>query len=228
MIVPRPARMTLRVHAFLPASFANGPGCRAVVWTQGCSLKCPGCFNPASHAFGGGSSVSVLELAARIRAQGRQIEGVTISGGEPLLQWAAVTELLRQIKTSTELSVLLLTGFTWEEVLAMPTATAGVTATAAVTAGVTATATRPAETGVPGLSVPPAGLLGCVDVLIAGRYDRRRHLAHGLRGSDNKTVHLLTDRYSADDLDHVPSSEAIVEPDGQVVVTGMNPLQFTQ
>ena len=41
--------MTLRLHAFLPRSRANGPGWRSVVWVQGCSLGCPGCFNPQTH-----------------------------------------------------------------------------------------------------------------------------------------------------------------------------------
>ncbi len=41
--------MTLRLHAFLPRSRANGPGWRSVVWVQGCSLGCAGCFNPQTH-----------------------------------------------------------------------------------------------------------------------------------------------------------------------------------
>ncbi|NJO00209.1 MAG: 4Fe-4S cluster-binding domain-containing protein, partial [Anaerolineales bacterium] len=36
----------LRLHQFLPQSRVNGPGLRAVLWVQGCSLGCPGCFNP--------------------------------------------------------------------------------------------------------------------------------------------------------------------------------------
>ena len=41
------------VHAIMPASRANGPGLRCVVFVQGCNLNCPGCFNPWSHAFHG-------------------------------------------------------------------------------------------------------------------------------------------------------------------------------
>jgi len=40
----------LNVHAILPSSCANGPGVRAVVWTQGCSRQCPGCRNPLTHS----------------------------------------------------------------------------------------------------------------------------------------------------------------------------------
>ena len=56
----------LRLHAFLPRSRANGPGVRAVIWVQGCSLGCPGCFNPQTHAFSGGEVVTVEELFERI------------------------------------------------------------------------------------------------------------------------------------------------------------------
>ena len=39
------------VHSVLPRSAANGPGERAVVWFQGCDLRCPGCWNESTHAF---------------------------------------------------------------------------------------------------------------------------------------------------------------------------------
>ena len=39
------------VHSMLPRSVVNGPGERAVIWFQGCDLRCRGCFNPASHPF---------------------------------------------------------------------------------------------------------------------------------------------------------------------------------
>ena len=41
------------LHAFVPASRANGPGLRAVVYVQGCSLQCAGCWNPDTHKFRG-------------------------------------------------------------------------------------------------------------------------------------------------------------------------------
>ena len=40
----------LNLHALLPRSRANGPGVRLVLWFQGCTLGCPGCFNPTTHA----------------------------------------------------------------------------------------------------------------------------------------------------------------------------------
>lgn len=38
-----------RLHAVVPRSAANGPGVRYVVWSQGCALACPGCFNPETR-----------------------------------------------------------------------------------------------------------------------------------------------------------------------------------
>ena len=104
--------MDLRVHAFLPASYANGPGRRAVVWVQGCTLGCTGCFNPESHP-GGGEPVPVDDLCARILALG--VEGVTLTGGEPLQQPDAVAALLARFRTESDLSVVLFTGYTWRE-----------------------------------------------------------------------------------------------------------------
>ena len=74
---------TLRLHGFEPCSAANGPGRRAVLWVQGCTLACPGCFNPRTHDRSG-DQVGVDELFSRIDQLGDRIEGVTVSGGEPL------------------------------------------------------------------------------------------------------------------------------------------------
>src|SRR5438045_2768327 len=96
----------LRLHQFLPASRANGPGRRAVLWFQGCSLNCPGCFNPQTHAFSGGEGVTVEEMVARLVGLGDSIEGVTLSGGEPFQHRLAVLSLLSQLRAETKLGVL--------------------------------------------------------------------------------------------------------------------------
>jgi anaerobic ribonucleoside-triphosphate reductase activating protein len=114
----------LRLHAFEPASRANGPGRRAVLWTKGCSLSCPGCFNPETHPFAGGELVDVGELAERVLALGDSIEGVTVSGGEPLQQRPALLAFLRRLREQTRLSVLVFTGFSWDEVRRFPEAEA--------------------------------------------------------------------------------------------------------
>lgn len=105
---------SLRVHAFLPCSRANGPGRRAVLWTQGCSLGCPGCFNPETHPFSG-SLVPVDEVYEWIVAS-PAIEGVTLSGGEPLQQRPALRALLQRVRTETDLSVVLFSGYSLDEI----------------------------------------------------------------------------------------------------------------
>ncbi len=110
----------LRVHHFLPLSYTNGPGARAALWLQGCSLGCPGCFNPNTHPFEGGELISVEKVLELILAVRKTIEGITISGGEPLQQQQALIALLKLIRARSELSVLLFSGFTWQEIQRFP------------------------------------------------------------------------------------------------------------
>ncbi|WP_322510099.1 4Fe-4S single cluster domain-containing protein [Anaerolinea sp.] len=106
----------LRIHAILPESVANGPGNRTVIWVQGCSLGCTGCFNPQTHSFHQGIRVNPLELAQEILSQQTPIEGITLTGGEPLFQIEALESLLSTLRANSSLSVILLTGFEWDEI----------------------------------------------------------------------------------------------------------------
>lgn len=108
----------LRVHDFMPRSRANGPGVRAVLWLQGCSLGCPGCFNPDTHPRDTGERVAVDELVTRVADLCPGIEGLTVSGGEPLEQARPLGALLERLRRETPLSIILFTGFTWNEVTA--------------------------------------------------------------------------------------------------------------
>ena len=114
-IEPARSNAALRVHAIWPNSRANGPGRRFVIWVQGCSLGCPGCFNPETHAFNDGTLIPIPELFAQIEACGDSIEGITVSGGEPFQQIEGVAELLRAVKAHTDLSVIVFTGFDQDE-----------------------------------------------------------------------------------------------------------------
>jgi len=109
----------LRVHRLIERARANGPGLRAALWFQGCSLGCPGCFNPETHPFHAGELVAVDELARSIIAI-PDIEGASILGGEPLQQRRGVLALLRTLRDRSDLSILLFTGFTIEEIRRMP------------------------------------------------------------------------------------------------------------
>src|SRR6185503_15645618 len=90
----------LKLHAMLPQSRANGPGTRFVIWFQGCTLACPKCFNPITHPDAPKLSITIEGLIAQIKSVEAQIEGLTISGGEPLQQAAGLLGLLRQLRTA--------------------------------------------------------------------------------------------------------------------------------
>lgn len=110
--------MTLRLHSLMECSTVNGPGRRAVIWTQGCSLRCSGCWNPQTHnpQFGFERKVpEIVEWIAKLIRENR-VEGLTISGGEPIEQAPAVLELLHQLKAAAPaLSVGLFSGYSERE-----------------------------------------------------------------------------------------------------------------
>jgi anaerobic ribonucleoside-triphosphate reductase activating protein len=64
-------------------------------------------------------------------------------------------------------------------------------------------------------------IMGCVDVLLAGRYVAERRVAHGLLGSDKQTIHLLSPRHTLVEVAATPEAEAIILPDGRVVFSGI-------
>jgi anaerobic ribonucleoside-triphosphate reductase activating protein len=90
---------------------------RAVVWFQGPTLGCPGCFNPATHDPLGGYETDTRASAAQILTLYLydKIEVISISGGEPLQQPEALLDLLERLGSSA-LSRLLFTGYTLPEV----------------------------------------------------------------------------------------------------------------
>jgi anaerobic ribonucleoside-triphosphate reductase activating protein len=109
-----------RIHAFEPRSRANGPGTRFVVWFQGCTLGCPGCFNPTTHDAAGGRLIALDELVAELtRAARAGTEGLSLSGGEPLQQPEAARALLDAAR-ALGLSTLAFSGYTVDEIRALP------------------------------------------------------------------------------------------------------------
>src|ERR1039458_228736 len=84
------------LHALIPASRANGPGLRSVVFFQGCEIRCVGCWNPQTHAFHGPEATvdDVLKQILRAR-QEHSLEGITFSGGEPMQQADGLLQLIQ-------------------------------------------------------------------------------------------------------------------------------------
>lgn len=86
-------------HSLLSMGTADGPGVRYVVFLQGCPLRCIYCHNPDTWEVDGGISISVDGLVAKILSVREYLSGgVTISGGEPLLQAKFVTEVFTKLQ----------------------------------------------------------------------------------------------------------------------------------
>ena len=89
-----------RIHSIETCGTVDGPGIRFVIFTQGCLLRCQYCHNPDTRDLTGGKLVTVDELVEEIKKYRIYMQssggGVTISGGEPLLQPEFVREIFRR------------------------------------------------------------------------------------------------------------------------------------
>ncbi|WP_224484904.1 pyruvate formate-lyase-activating protein [Robertkochia aurantiaca] len=92
---------TLAVHSIESFGTHDGPGIRFVIFLQGCKLKCRYCHNPDTITTSGGTLYPIEELvskAVKMKPYFGKLGGVTISGGEPLLQAKALLPLLKRLK----------------------------------------------------------------------------------------------------------------------------------
>jgi len=108
--------MEIRLAGLVPESIVDGPGYRFAVFVQGCPHACPGCHNPKTHDFGGGYAADTQEIIAKLGAN-PLVRGVTLSGGEPMMQAEALCEIAQAAKEKG-LSVWCYTGFTLEALYA--------------------------------------------------------------------------------------------------------------
>lgn len=106
----------VNVAHIVARSRAIGPGNRFGLWGQGCPQRCPGCINPGMQPFQERSWLSVEKLTAIILAA-KDINGLTISGGEPFVQAEALYKVCREVR-SEGLDVVVFTGFTLEHLRA--------------------------------------------------------------------------------------------------------------
>ena len=106
--------MQIRIAGLVPESFVDGDGIRFAIFMQGCERNCAGCHNPETHALDGGRLIDTREIISAIR-RNSLLDGLTLTGGEPLLQVEAATELARAVK-NLGLNVWCYTGYTFEEI----------------------------------------------------------------------------------------------------------------
>lgn len=153
----------LNVAAMTARTRALGPGLRSVLWVQGCPFHCAGCIAEEWIPQREAELMTPADAAARLTAD-PEVDGVTFSGGEPMLQAAALAETIAVVRRDRDVSLICFTGYRLEALRERP----------------------------PGPGV--ADLLAAVDVLIDGLYVAARDDGLGMRGSANQRIHHLTDR----------------------------------
>lgn len=94
-----------------------GFGNSFVIWTQGCRLRCKGCWNYSMHSFEGGEEISIEEIIEQIKESiiKYKIDNVTILGGEPLDQLEETIKLMQNIK-SLNIGIILYSGYEKKEI----------------------------------------------------------------------------------------------------------------
>lgn len=105
-----------RISHFVENTTVLGPGNRFAIWFQGCSKSCNGCINPQGQDVNGGYFISNNELLEKVKLQ-KSITGVTISGGEPFLQFEELFDLMKSIKENTSLDIMLYSGYKYQELV---------------------------------------------------------------------------------------------------------------
>jgi anaerobic ribonucleoside-triphosphate reductase activating protein len=162
----------------MAASRANGPGLRAVVWFQECSLNCKNCFNESTHRFEG-HHIPPSEVAQAVfqATAAEPIEGVTFSGGEPMQQADDLLELIEELrKRDSRLSFGLFTGYTERELASGRYFCVSL------------------ETTAEKVSLW-ARIRHRLDFAVMGRYNQGRPASTPLCSSGNQRLRLLSGRY---------------------------------
>lgn len=97
----------MRVAGIVRDSTVDGEGVRDVVFLQGCGHHCKGCHNPQTWNMNGGTHMFAGQVLDELADSSNDI---TISGGEPMLQYEALLSFLMLVKTHTSKRVWLYTG----------------------------------------------------------------------------------------------------------------------
>ena len=106
--------MKFRIAGIVPESYVDGEGIRFVIFFQGCQRNCKGCHNPTTHSLDGGKIIDTDEIISDIK-KNPLLTGITLSGGEPLLQIEPAEELATFAK-NFGLDVWCYTGYKFENI----------------------------------------------------------------------------------------------------------------
>ena len=194
--------MLLRVHSKIESSMVNGPGRRAVIWVQGCSLACPGCWNPDTHSACGGRDVEITEILEWIQPlwSAGAISGLTVSGGEPLEQAEALEALVTELRKEIPgLSVGLFSGYTEREL-----------ARGHFRSGDLCPTHRTKSW---------QNIRRCLDFAVLGRFNKGLPSRLPLVSSSNQELVLISSRYTIEEFGD-QSVEITIDANGLTQITG--------
>ena len=191
------------LHAFIPASRANGPGLRSVVFFQGCTLNFENCSNPDTHSFSG-ADVTISAVAERVVQAHKEhgTEGVTFSDGEPMQQAPALLELIETLRRQAAgLSFGLFSGYSELELVLGRYSIWG------------------CDYSEPERCRLWQEIREHLDFAVLGRFNETQPSGLPLCTSRSKALRMLTSRYGV--KDYGPQSvEVIIHSDGRAQVTG--------
>ena len=111
--------MTGRVHSFQSLGTVDGPGIRYVVFMQGCNLRCSCCHNPDTWDMNGGTEYTAEEILSKVlrfREYFGEKGGITISGGEPLLQADYIKEVCKRIPEGWQKRIETSLNVSWDKI----------------------------------------------------------------------------------------------------------------
>ncbi len=111
------AMTTLHLAEIVDSTPSEGPGSRFAVWAQGCLRCCEGCCNPEMFDTEGGFEMPLQEVMERLERAVHRVEGISLLGGEPFLQAAALAPLAERAR-ARGLGVVVFTGYLLEELKA--------------------------------------------------------------------------------------------------------------
>lgn len=180
----------LNIAAYQIGTYALGPGYRAAIWVQGCPFHCPGCIAPEWIGVHPNQIVDPSLLAEQILAD-PDIDGLTLSGGEPMLQAAGLARLVRLIREKRTVNVITFSGFQYQNLRTNP----------------------------PNVSV--SDLLHETDILVDGPFIKKLNDDRGLRGSSNQRFIALSDQIQVSQLENWKRKIEINISNGSMMVIGI-------
>lgn len=107
--------MKVKIASIERNRYEDGPGIRTTIFFQGCNVKCKGCHNEKIQNIEYGKEYEVKKLCEEILEYNLPVKKITISGGEPLMQKAALEEFIREMYEK-DFEIALYTSYNLEDI----------------------------------------------------------------------------------------------------------------